>query len=147
MNRPIIINPDMEEIMLNNRKIRIMTKLAIYENKKGKEDIHLSKYYKTDYVRFQVLKSIICTTIAYALILAMIFMYHMQYIIKYAVKLDYKTIGTYVLGIYILLISIYGLGSLIGYSFRYDASRKKLARYFKLLKRLSKVYKEETPES
>lgn len=133
--------------MLNNRKIRIMTKLAVYENKKGKEDIHLSKYYKTDYVRFQVLKSVICTTIGYAVILAMIFLYNTQYIIKNAVKMDYKVIGTYILGIYILLVSIYALGSLIGYSFQYDASRKKLARYFKLLKRLSKVYKEETPES
>ncbi|HWT27143.1 MAG TPA: hypothetical protein VN131_04320 [Mobilitalea sp.] len=133
--------------MLNNKKIRIMTKLAIYENREGKEDIHLSKYYKTDYVRYQVLKSILCVTLGYALILLMIFMYQAEYIIKYAVDLDYKTIGTYILGVYIVIVTIYGLGSLVGYSLKYDASRKKLARYFKLLKRLGKIYKDETPES
>ena len=44
--------------MLNNRKIRIMTKLATYEEKEGKEDIKLSKYYKTDFVRLNILKTI-----------------------------------------------------------------------------------------
>ena len=133
--------------MLNNKKIRLMTKLAVYENKEGKEDIRLSKYYKTDYVRYQVLKSIISVTIGYVLILVLIFIYKSEYIIRYAVTLDYKTIGTYILGIYVMLVAMYGLGSIAGYSIKYDASRKKLSRYFKLLKRLNKIYKDETPES
>lgn len=133
--------------MLNNRKIRLMTKLAVYENKEGKEDIHLSKYYKTDYVRYQVLKSIISATVGYLLILVLVALYQMEDIIKNAVSLDYKTIGTYILGFYIMVITVYGLGSFVGYSMKYDTSRKMLARYFKLLKRLNKIYKEETPES
>jgi len=133
--------------MLNNKKIRLMTKLAIFETKEGKEDIRLSKYYKTDYVRLQVLKSIISTTVGYLLILALIFLYKSEYIIKNAVSLDYKTIGSYILGIYIILITIYGLGSLAWFSLKYEASKKKLTRYFKLLKRMKNIYKEEMPES
>lgn len=133
--------------MLNNKKIRIMTKLAVYEDKEGKEDISLSKYYKTDYVRYQVLKSIISATVGYLLILILIFTYKLEYIIQNAVSLDYKMIGAYILGVYIMLVAIYGLGSILGYSIKYDTSRKKLSRYFKLLKRLNKIYKEETPES
>ena len=133
--------------MLNFKKIRLMTKLAVYEKKDGKEDIHLSKYYKTDYVRFQTLKSIITATIGYALILALIAFYRLEYLIKNAVVLDYKLIETYVLGFYLMTITLYGLGSIAGYSMKYDASRKKLSRYFKLLKRLEKVYNESTHES
>lgn len=132
--------------MLNDNKIRLMTKLAVYEAKEGKEDIHLSKYYKTDYIRYQVLKSGICATAGYLLILLLVILYKLEYLIKNAVNLDYKTIGTYILGIYIMTITVYGFGSFIGYSRKYDTSRKKLARYFKLLKRLDKIYKEETPE-
>jgi hypothetical protein len=124
-----------------------MTKLALYENKEGKEDIRLSKYYKTDYVRYQAIKSIISATFGYALILVLIFLYKSEYIIKNAVGLDYKTIGTYILAFYIIVVAIYGLGSLVGYSIKYDISRKKLGRYFKLLKRLNKIYNDETPES
>lgn len=141
-----VIIPDLEENMLNNKKIRLMTRLAIFETKEGKEDIRLSKYYKTDYVRLQVLKSIISTTVGYLLILALIFLYKSEYIIKNAVSLDYKTIGSYILGIYIILITIYGLGSLAWFSLKYEASRKKLTRYFKLLKRMKNIYKEEMPE-
>lgn len=133
--------------MLNNRKIRLMTKLAVFETKDGKEDIRLSKYYKTDYVRYQVLKSGLSTTVGYLLILILAFLYKLEYIVKNAVSLDYKTIGSYILGIYILLITVYGLGSLAWFSFRYDASRKRLIRYNKLLKRVNKIYKEETTES
>jgi len=137
----------MEEAMLNNDKIRLMTKLALYESKTGKEDIRLSKYYKPDYVRYQVIKSIISATIGYALILALIMLYKSEYLIKNAVKLDYKTIGLYLLGFYIIIVAIYGLSSIVIYSRKYDISRKKLGRYYKLLKRLEKMYGDETTDS
>ncbi len=133
--------------MLNNNRIRLMTKLALYESKEGKEDIRLSKYYKSDYVRYQIIKSIICATVGYALILLLIILYHSEYLIANAVTLDYKLMGTYILGIYIMIVSAYGLGSAVGYSIMYDKSRKKLGRYFKLLKRLNKMYNEEIPEA
>lgn len=132
--------------MLNNDRIRLMTKLAVYESKEGKEDLRLSKYYKTDYVRYQIIKSIICATIGYALILLLIVFYKSEYLIGKAVTLDYKTIGTYILGIYIIIAVVYGFGSAIGYSIKYDSSRKKLRRYYKLLNHLDKIYNEETPE-
>lgn len=133
--------------MLNNDKIKLMTKLALYESKTGKEDIRLSKYYKTDYVRYQVIKSIICATIGYGLILVLIMLYKSEYLIKNAVKLDYKTIGLYVLGFYIIVVSVYGLASIVIYSRKYDKSRKKLGRYYKLLRRLEKMYGDESSET
>jgi len=136
-----------EDIMLNNNKVRLMTKLALYEDKKGKEDIRLSKYYKTDYVRYQIIKSMVSATLGFLLILVLIFLYKFEFLIRNAVTLDYKTIGMYILGIYIMIIALYGLGSVVGYSIKYDTSRKKLARYFKLLSRLNKIYKDETQES
>lgn len=133
--------------MLNFKKIRLMTKLAVYEKKDGKEDIHLSKYYKTDYVRYQVLKSIITATIGYVLIIALIVFYRIEYLIKNAVILDYKLLGTYILGFYLMTITIFGLGALVAYSLKYDASRKKLSRYYRLLKRLEKIYNESSHDS
>ena len=129
--------------MLNNRKIRLMTKLAAYEAEEGREDIRLSKYYKTDYVRLQILKSIIATTFGYLLLLVMIFIYKSEYLIENAVSLDYRSIGMTVLGYFIVLQTMSIIGTLIGYSIKYDRSRKKLSKYFNLLKRLRIIYKEE----
>ena len=44
--------------MVNMRKVRLMTKLAIYEKKEGKEDIKLGKYFRRDYVRLKILHNI-----------------------------------------------------------------------------------------
>mgnify|MGYP000017347138 CR=1 FL=1 len=133
--------------MLNNEKIRLMTKLALFESKTGKQEIRLSKYYKPDYVRYQVIKSIISATVGYALVLALIILYKSEYLIKNAVKLDYKTIGLYLLGFYIIVVAIYGLSSIVIYSRKYDLSRKKLGRYYKLLKRLEKMYGDESTDN
>lgn len=129
--------------MLNNRKIRLMTKLATYEAKEGKEDISLSKYYKTDYVRLQILKTVISTTFGYLLILVMIGIYFSEKLIEQAVQLDYKSMGMRIFGIYIMLLTVYIVSTLIGYSMKYKNSRKKLAKYFRMLKRLRLIYREE----
>ncbi len=129
--------------MLNNDKIRIMTKLAIYENKSGKEDIKLSQYYKRDYIRLQILNTVVFTTIGYLLVLLLVGVYQSEYLIAEVVKLDYKSIGLYILGIYVMLLTIFTLCTIIGYTIKFESSRKKLAGYNKGLKYLRKIYDEE----
>lgn len=128
--------------MLNNKKIRNMMRLAMYEQKIGKTDIKLSKYYKSDYVRYNVLKTVVSVTVAYLLILFMIAVYYLEYIIAEAVNLDYKVIGVKALVIYILILTTYITGSIVGYSVKYEKSRGRLARYYKRLRGLSKQYHE-----
>ena len=59
-------------IMLNEEKISLMTKLALYEQKEGKKQIPMSGYYKGDYVSLNVLNSTIIGTIAYIMIIGTI---------------------------------------------------------------------------
>ncbi|MDD5935888.1 MAG: hypothetical protein PUC65_10095 [Clostridiales bacterium] len=129
--------------MLNNRKIRIMTKLATYEEKEGKEDIALSKYYKTDYVRLNVLKTFMSATFGYLLLLIMVVVYKSEYLIENAVDLDYKSLFTSILGYYLIILTVMIVGTLIGYSIKYDKSRKQLSLYFRMLKKLRMIYREE----
>lgn len=120
-----------------------MTKLAIYEQKEGKEDINISKYYKLDYIRLNILKTIVSITVGYLLLLLMFIAYKSEYIINKAVTLDYKSIGFYILVIYIMLIIIYVLSTIITYSIKYNTSRKRLKKYYKNLKELREIYMEE----
>ena len=132
--------------MLNTRKTRLMTKLAIYEKRAGKEDIKLSKYYKTDYVRYNMLKSVVAVTFGYFIILAMIVLYQSEYLIREAVNLNYYEIVKFTIGIYILILTVYIAASLLGYSLYYSISRKRLAKYFRMLRRLRTIYREEDGE-
>lgn len=129
--------------MLNNKKIRNMTKLAIYEQKVGKEDIKMSKFYKSDYVRYNLLKTVVSVTVAYLLVLLMIVVYNSEFIISEAVTLDYKAIGVKTLAVYILIMTAYITGSIFVYNIKYEKSRGRLARYYKRLRNLERLYKSE----
>jgi len=126
--------------MLNERKIRLMTKLAIYEKKDGKEDLKLAKYYKGDYARLQAWKTGIAVTIAYVLLLVVAAVYKLEYFLDNAFVIDYKELGMKVLGIYIIVLTVYVIIAMLGYSLKYAASRKKLAKYFRMLRKLNHFY-------
>lgn len=132
--------------MLNNRKVRLMTRLAMYEQKEGKEDIRLSKYFRTDYVRLQVLKSVVALTVGYLLLLLLLVVYRSEYLIQNAVVLDYQGMVLRYAGIYVIVLAIYCSMVMIGYMMQYRSSRKKLAKYFRMLRRLRCIYREEDGE-
>ncbi len=129
--------------MLNNHKVRLMTKIAIYEKEDGKEDIRLGRYYRLDYVRYQLLKTIVAVTCGYLILVLLTILYNMEYLIAEAVKLDYATIGRTMLGIYLILVLTFGGLACIGYTIKYNRSRKKLAKYYRMLKKLRTIYRDE----
>lgn len=49
--------------MLNEDKISLMTEMAIYEKRKGKRDLDIFSYFKSDYISWQIIKSIVCATL------------------------------------------------------------------------------------
>ena len=51
--------------MLNKEKVRLMTKLARYEQKEEKRYLKISKYYRSDYIGIALLKNFFASTIAY----------------------------------------------------------------------------------
>ena len=129
--------------MINMRKVRLMTKLAVYEQKEGKDDIKMGKYYRRDYVRSKILHNVIAVTVGYILVLAMIIAYQMEYLIREAVNLDYAGIAKLILGVYVILMTVYIMITMVGYGLYYDYSRKKLAKYFRMLRRLRTMYQQE----
>jgi hypothetical protein len=128
--------------MLDNKKIRVMTKLALYEQK-SKEDIRMSNYYKTDYVRLQLIKSIISITVGYLLLLFMISFFQAEHLLSKAAGLNYPRLVQYIIGLYLIILTVYVAASFFIYSYKYDASRKNLSKYYKLLQELNHIYRDE----
>ena len=128
--------------MINNEKVKLMTKLAIYE-KNNEEDIKLSKYYKVDYVKHNVFKTIISVSIAYICILGLIVFYNMEYFLANAFKLDYTIIGVQVVSSYLMTLIVFSLFSFLFYANKVKGSRERLVKYNSNLKKLSNMYDEE----
>ena len=128
--------------MINNEKVRLMTKLAIYEEKNS-EDIKLSKYYKSDYIRHNVLKTIISVSFAYVCVLLLILFYNLEEVLAKAFELNYTMLGIEIFVSYFVLIVIFTLISFMIYSEKINRSRKSLMKYHRGLKQLIRIYDEE----
>ena len=75
--------------MVSEQKVRMMIRLADYESHEGKQDFARTKYYKMDYIRLQILKTLVCVTCAVVLIAVIAGLYNMEYLITNALELDY----------------------------------------------------------
>lgn len=126
--------------MLNQNKIRIMTRLSIYEQGKGKEDLKINQYYKFDYLRLQIIKSLVCCTLGSVLLIILVALYKAEYLILNATKLEFATIGKYVLLIFIMVSIFYLIITTTGAVIRYNKAKKSLKKYNVLLRKLRKSY-------
>lgn len=130
--------------MIQKEKVKLMTRLAISEKNMTKNDKKANKFYKTDYIKSQRLKTILCVTIGYILILCSIFLINLESIVNNIFSLNYKDIIFEVLLGYVFIWLFYTI--LIGkiYSKRYDKSKQKMLDYYDNLKKLRTFYRENT---
>lgn len=126
--------------LLNENKVKMMTKMAIYEKNEGRKMIKTAKYFKSDYIAFGVLRTLITTTIAFIIMLVMGILYNIDKIITDINNLDYSAIVTGIIICYIVMLILFSVIALIVYGRQYDNSRKGLKRYFSRLNKLERFY-------
>ena len=86
--------------MLNEERVKRMTKLALYETRGGSEELKISSYFKKDYISMKVLSSVIWLSIAYIVALALLGVSFMN------ILMENLTIGILV-AIVVLTILVY----------------------------------------
>ena len=129
--------------MVSEQKVRMMIRLAEYESHEGKQDFARTKYYKMDYIRLQILKTLVCVTCAVVLIAVIAGLYNMEYLITNALELDYISIGRTYLVIYILLLGLFSFVTVSVSSLQYEASKKRVKEYYLVLQELIRYYEKE----
>lgn len=129
--------------MVNEKKVCLMTQLALEETKYCKAEIAEAGYYRSDYVRSHTLRVLLGVTLSYLLIIALIVLYHMEYLLLNLVKLDYHSLVLIAAGIYVGLIVVCMLVAIIYYYNQYKRNRRKLKTYMAGLKKLEEFYAED----
>ncbi len=126
--------------MLNQERIKLMTKMAAYEDNEGKKNMAIASYFRSDYIGFQILKSIISATIAFVILFAMYIFYDFEVFMQDIYKMDLFAFGERVLLIYVIFVAVYGVASYVVYSLRYHKARHSLKKFYSHLKQLSAMY-------
>ena len=63
-----------KSVMIDKRKVRLMTRAAIYEKEHGEEDLKIAGYYKKDYTSLNTWVTLIWVTAGFILLVGVIFL-------------------------------------------------------------------------
>ena len=125
--------------MINEEKVKIMTKLAMYEQGKGRKYLPVSRYYRSDYIGLALIKNFFLVTIGYVLIVAAVAVYLLENIHK----MNLVALGAYIIIGYLVVLVFYSVLTYIQYSVKYYRAKKSVREYYGQLTSLSKIYARE----
>lgn len=128
--------------MLNEEKIKLMTRMAAYEENEGKRSMQIGNYFRSDYIGLQVMKSVISATIAFAIVIAMYIFYDFESVMKEIYQVDLLATGKQILIAYVMFVGIYAVITYMIYAYRYTKAKKSLKKYYTHLTELSGFYDE-----
>lgn len=116
--------------------------MASYEANEGKRNVAIGSYFRSDYIGWQVLKSIISATIAFVVVFAMYIFYDFEVFMMDIYKMDLMEFARRILRIYLQTIVVYAVISYVVYTVRYSRAVKSLKLYHMNLRRLAELYRQ-----
>ena len=129
--------------MLNEERIRLMTKMASYGANEGKKNVSIGSYFRGDYIGLQVIKSVISGTIGFFIIFAVYLGYDLETFMTEIYKMDLFLFCKNVVIAYLIFVGVYAIISYAVYTYRYTKAKKSLKLYYNNLKKLSYLYEKE----
>ena len=129
--------------MLNEERIKLMTKMVAYEADEGKKNVAIGNYFRGDYIGLLVFKSIISATIAFVIVFGLFVFYDFEVFMSDIYKMDLLGFGRTVITAYLIFVAVYALISYMIYTYRYAKARKSLKMYYNNLKKLAYLYDKE----
>ena len=129
--------------MLNEEKIRLMTKAAAFESGEGKKALEMNRFFRSDYISLHLIGAWVSYTVAFILCVGLWVFYKMEYLMTNLHKMDLAAMGKGLALLYLSLLGVYLIIQYLTYHNRYQENREKLAAYNHILKRISDIYQSE----
>ena len=128
--------------MVNEKKVRLMTQLALDEKRFYKDELDESGYFRSDYIRSNTLKVLLGYSISYLLIMGLVAMYYVDYLFTDVVQMDMQSMVWLAGCIYVGLLLIITLFCVLFYMTKYTNNRKRLRKYMMEIDKLQKFYRD-----
>ena len=124
--------------MLDKRKIRLMTKAAVYEKEYGGEDFKITGYYKKDYASLNTWITLIWITAGYALFGGILFLCFGEALME-GITMRLIFLAAVALALYLVLVILYGIGAGNFYSKKHIRAKQRVKKYLRDISRLEKM--------
>lgn len=123
-----------------------MTKLAIYETTKGRKQLNISKYYKRDYVRYNMFKTIVASTLAFVILITIYVLVNAEEVMLWLNDADILHEAAKIGIIYLVFVVCYVLIARFVYAHKYEKVKPDVIQYNHNLKKLKEFYDREEKE-
>ena len=129
--------------MLNEERVKHMTKLAFYESKGGSEDLKVSFRYKKDYIGVNVFWSALWMTIAYIALVVLVIVTFMNGLFKGLSSQQLMALILSFLGIYCIILIAYIRYARHVYARTHAHAYHRMKKFKEDLEQLEKMYEKE----
>ena len=129
--------------MVNEDRIKLMTRMAAYEKEEHKKNKKIVSFFKSDYISMQTLKSIVYTTIAFAIMFGLYVLYDFEIFMKEIYQMDIFEFAKSVIIVYGIFIGIILVITYAVSLYQYKRALQSTKLYYANLKKLSQDYGEE----
>lgn len=126
--------------MLNEDKIRLMTRLSMYEENKGKKMIPIGKYHKKDYVAMKMFHTLLAVAVAYICMIGIWVLTQLETILENLNDMNFVSLGIKLFIGFAALETVFAFVALVIYRKKYEKAVKSLRGYYNNLKRLGNYY-------
>lgn len=137
------IEKDTGGTMLNQERVREMTKMAMFDQKDGKKCGPMIQYFRADYISKEIIKSLLSGTAAFGVIAAMAVLYYAEDLMIKINSIDIRQTVINIVLCYVVFMGVYSLITYVVYYLRYTKGRQKVKQYYAHLKKVNRLYQEE----
>ena len=129
--------------MVDKSRIKLMTKMACYDQKMSEEDSEIYGYFKKDYVSFKTLTTALWVTVAYTIITLLGILCYLDKIFNNLTFGKLAMIFVTIVAGYIVVLVGYCVCAHKFYKKKYTDSKKRLKKYYKQIVHLQRIYAKE----
>ena len=129
--------------MLNEEKIRIMTRVTVYEEGRGIEDARKARFFRTDYVFAEIIVSILTGTLAWGICAAIYCGYNFEKIFFSVYEDALGPVLRLATWSYFVFMAVYLFATFLIYQGRGMAYAKRRQLYEQDLDTLTDIYQKE----
>ena len=129
--------------MVNEERIKLMTRMAAYEKEEHKKNKTIVGFFRSDYISMQMLKSAVFTTIAFGIIFGLYVLYDFEIFMKEIYRMDLFEFAKNVIIVYLIFIGIILVITYAASMYQYRRALESTRLYYINLKKLSQIYDKE----
>lgn len=133
--------------MINQEKVKDMTKMAIYESHGGDKELTISAYRRKDYVAIQMIKSFLFGTISYLIICIFIFLSNVERFEAMTDVTQFQRLGVLALVFYGVFMAAFLIGTYIWARKKHKYCTEQAQSYSTDLNRVARSYQNSEEET